>query len=217
MAQSQATGIRMSQPTSNRQARPTPIKRSRGGTQPLPLSRDDIVRAALPLLERAGVDGLTVRSVAHELGISSPAVYHYFSGRDDLIDRLCEQVAAEVDLAIAPVTAWDDGIVQVLVNMDRTFARYPGVAARVLPSRKPSGAADRISRTVHQLIRDGGFTSDQADAVLASLQYVFGGWLLGKPTHRGAGRAGADSLERSIRWLLAGAIHHEHPDAGRQR
>ena len=53
--------------------------------------------------------------------------------------------------------------------------------------------------------------------MLASLQYVFGGWLLGKPTHSGAERAAADALERSIRWLLAGAIHDEHPDAGRQR
>jgi TetR/AcrR family tetracycline transcriptional repressor len=197
----------MTQPTSNRQAAPTPVKRSRGGTQPLPLSRNDIVRAALPLLERTGVDGLTVRAVADELGISSPAVYHYFANRDALIDRLCEQVAAEVDVAVTPGTPWDDGIVQVLLSMDRAFARYPGVAARVLPSRKPSAAADRITQAVHTLILDGGFAADHAAAVLASLQYVFGGWLLGKPGRRGAERAPADSLERSIRWLLAGAAH----------
>jgi AcrR family transcriptional regulator len=195
----------MTQPTSNRQA--APVKRSRGGTQPLPLSRDDIVRAALPLLGRDGVEALTVRAVADELGISSPAVYHYFSNRDALIDWLCEQVATEVDVDVAPGTAWDDAIVQVLLNMDRTFARYPGVAARVLPSHKPSAAADRITGAVHRLVLDGGFTTDDAEAVLASLQYVFGGWLLGKPGRRGAARATADSLERSIRWLLAGAIH----------
>ena len=198
----------MTQPTSNRQAAPAPARRSRGGTQPLPLSRDDIMRAALPLLERDGVDALTVRAVADELGISSPAVYHYFTNRDALIDRLCEQVTAEVDVAVAPATAWDDGIVQVLLNMDRTFARYPGVAARVLSSRKPSAAADRITGTVYRLIVDGGFADDDAEALLAALQYVFGGWLLGKPGRRGAQRASADSLERSIRWLLAGADRH---------
>ena len=197
----------MMQSTSNRQAAPTPVKRSRGGTQPLPLSRDDIVVAALPLLERHGVDALTVRAVADELGISSPAIYHYFANRDALIDRLCEQVATEVDVEIAPGTAWDDGIVQVLLNMDRAFARYPGVAPRVLSTRKPSAAADRITSAVHRLVLDGGFTPDDAEVVLASLQYVFGGWLLGKPGRRGAPRATADSLERSIRWLLAGATH----------
>lgn len=195
------------QPTSNRQVAPTPVKRSRGGTQPTPLSRDDVVRAALPLLARHGVDGLTVRAVADELGVSGPAVYHYFTGRDALLDRLCEQVAAEVEVTVAPGTAWDDGIVQVLLDMDRAFARYPGVAARVLPSRKPSAAADRITDSVYRMICDGGVAPEDAEAVLASLQDLVGGWLLGKPDRRGTARASADSLERSIRWLLAGAAH----------
>lgn len=195
----------MTQPTSNRQAGPAPVKRSRGGTQPTPLSRGDIVRAALPLLARDGVDALTIRSIADELGISSPAVYHYFPGRDALLDRLCEQVAAEVDVSVAPGTAWDDGVVQVLLDMDRAFARYPGVAARVLATRKPSAAADRITDSVYRLICEGGFETDQAEAVLAALQHLVGGWMLGKPGRRGRTRGSADSLERSIRWLLAGA------------
>jgi len=201
----------MTQAKSNRQTSPptkrSPTKRSRGGTQPLPLSRDDILRAALPVLARVGIEGLTVRSVADELGISSPAMYHYFPGRDALVDRLCEQVTAEIDVRVAPDTPWDDAIVLVLSNMDRTFARYPGVAARVLPSRKPSPAADHITSTVYHLIRGGGFQPNDAEAVLLALQYLLGGWLLGKPALRGAERAPIDSLERSVRWLLAGAAH----------
>jgi TetR/AcrR family tetracycline transcriptional repressor len=183
----------------------SPPKRTRGGTQPLPLSRDDIVRAALPVLERVGIDGLTVRSVADELGISSPAMYHYFPGREALIDRLCEQVTAQIDVRVAPDTPWDDAIVQVLSNLDRSFARYHGVAARVLPSHKPSPAADHISSTVYALIRKGGFQPDDAEQVLLALQYLLGGRMLGKPARWGAKRAPTDSLERSIRWLLTGA------------
>jgi AcrR family transcriptional regulator len=173
-------------------------QRSRGGTQPLPLTRDDILGAALPLLARHGVDGLTVRSVADALGISSPAVYHYFSGRDALIDRLCERVAAEVDTHVDPSMRWDDAVVQVLLNMDRTFARYPGVVSRVLPTRRHSPAAQQISATVRSLIVDGGFEPDDADDVLAALQFLFGGWLLGERS------TNPELLERSIRWLLDG-------------
>jgi TetR/AcrR family tetracycline transcriptional repressor len=199
----------MAQAKSNRQTSPppkrSPPKRNRGGTQPLPLSRDDIVRAALPVLERVGIDGLTVRSVADELGISSPAMYHYFPGREALIDRLCEQVTAEIDVRVAPGMPWDDAIVRVLSNLDRGFARYHGVAARVLPSHKPSPAADRISSTVYGLILDGGFRPNDAEEVLLALQYLLGGRMLGKPARWGAKQAPDDSLERSIRWLLAGA------------
>src|ERR1700752_3409138 len=90
-----------------------PVKRRRGGTQPLPLSRDDILSVALPLLARDGVDGLTVRAVAERIGIRSPALSPYFSGRDDLIDRLCELVAAEVVVTVDPSAAWDDAVVAV--------------------------------------------------------------------------------------------------------
>lgn len=110
-------------------------------------------------------------------------------------------------MRVEPDTPWDDAIVQVLSNMDRTFARYPGVAERVLPSHKPSPAADRISSTVYQLIGDGGFPPNEAEEVLLALQYLLGGWMLGKPARRGAKRAPTDALERSIRWLLTGALH----------
>lgn len=181
-----------------------PPKRSRGGTQPLPLTRDDIVRAALPLLARDGVDGLTVRSVAAELGISAPAVYHYFSSRDDLIDRLCERVAADVDLTIGPATPWDDAIVGVMLNMDRTFRRYQGVAARVLPVPPHSPAANELSATVYRLIVEGGFEPEHAEELLAALHFLFGGWLLGQRPMLTQRTTEPAVLERSVRALLRG-------------
>lgn len=180
-----------------------PIKRTRGGTQPLALTRADIVDAALPLLADLGVEGLTVKAVADTLGITSPAMYYYVDGRDDLIDRLCERVAAEVNRNVAVLlradVAWDDGVVAVLMEMDRTFARYPGVAARVLPTHRRSRAEVESSDTVRRLLGIGGFDDERTEEVLAGLQYLFGGWLL-RPheTDRAV-------LERSIRWLLRGA------------
>jgi TetR/AcrR family transcriptional regulator, tetracycline repressor protein len=180
-----------------------PAKRLRGGTQPLPLTRTDILDAAMPLLARVGVDGLTVKSVADALGISSPAVYHYVDGRDDLLDRLCERVAAEVnrnvDLRVDRSLAWDDAVVAVLLEMDRTFARYPGVAARVLQSRRTSRAADATTETVRQLLRAGGHNAGLAEELLVALQYLFGGWLLRRHEKE------RPMLECSIRRLLAGA------------
>ena len=193
----------------------SPTKRSRGGTQPLPLTRDDILAAALPILAGAGIDGLTIKALADELGISSPAVYHYFSGREQLLDRLCEEVAAEVDLEIPAAMRWDDAVVAVVLNMDRTFARYPGVAARVLPARRRSRAADRISLAVKGLITEAGFAEEPAEELLASLHFVFGGWLLGRRPTLPERSTDPVLLERSVRWLLTGfaAAHRPSPRA----
>jgi TetR/AcrR family transcriptional regulator, tetracycline repressor protein len=179
-------------------------KRLRGGTQPLPLTRDDVVSAALPLLAQFGVADLTIRSVADTLGVSSPAIYHHIAGRDDLIDRLCERVADGVDLSVNPDVPWDDAIVTLLSNMDRAFARYPGVASRVLLSRRRSPAADRITSTVHQLVLRSGCSARRAHELVASLQFLFAGWLLGSPGPTAHEPATAELLARSIRWLLRG-------------
>lgn len=182
---------------------PAPIKRTRGGTQPLPLTRSDVLAAAMPVLAALGVDGLTVKSVADALGISSPAVYHYVASRDELLDRLCERVAAEVNERVAhqldSEMSWDDAVVSVLLEMDRTFARYPGVAARVLPAHRPSRAGAESTETVRRLLVEGGFDRDAATAVLSALQCLFAGWLLRQQT------SDQRELEQAIRWLLRGA------------
>jgi AcrR family transcriptional regulator len=185
-----------------------PLKRRRGGTQPLPLSRDEILLVALPLLARDGVDGLTLRAVADRIGISSPALYYHFSGRDDLIDRLCELVASEVDVTVDPSAAWDDAVVSVISSMQHTFARYPGVGTRVLATRRPSPAADAITSVVRDQLRRAGLDDAAADRLLTALRVHFAGWLLGSPrAHSGA--IDSDLLEESVRWLLRGCVELE--------
>lgn len=184
----------------------TTVKRSRGGTQPDPLSRDDILDAALPLVAEHGIDGVTLRMVANALGISSPALYHYFSGRDELLDWCCERIAAEVDLTVDPTVGWDDAVVAVILNMHRTFARYPGVAARVLPAQRPSRAADRISMVVYELVRSAGYSADAAEDLLAAMRVVFGGWLLGRRAGLSDRITDPALLERIVRWTIAGFV-----------
>lgn len=212
------------QPTSKRQQ---PPKRSRGGTQPLPLSRDDILDAALPLVAADGLDALTVKAAADALGISSPAMYHYFAGRDDLLDRLCERVAREIDLDVPASLPWDDAIVEVVLRMHRTFEHYPGVGARVLATQRRSRSADRVSQKVLDLVLTEGFSSADALDLLASLHFLFGGWLLGTRPLRPGETPRPELLARSVRWTLtgftntvsrattpgpaAGADHGDHP------
>jgi AcrR family transcriptional regulator len=186
---------------------PTPAtrqRRSRGGTQPLPLTRDDILDAALPLVAEHGLDALTVKAVADALGISSPAVYHYVNGRDDLLDRLCERVAREIDVDIPASLTWSDTIVEVLLRMHRVFEHYPGVGARVLSTQRRSRAADRVSQKVLDVLLTEGFTSTDAMDLLATLHFLFGGWLLGTRPLRPGETLDPALLERSVHWALDG-------------
>jgi TetR/AcrR family transcriptional regulator, tetracycline repressor protein len=59
------------------------------------LDRQTVVRAALRLLDQAGLDGLTVRKLALELGVQAPALYWHFKNKQELLDAMATTVISE--------------------------------------------------------------------------------------------------------------------------
>ncbi|HZB47601.1 MAG TPA: helix-turn-helix domain-containing protein, partial [Mycobacteriales bacterium] len=73
------------------------MAQSEAGTVAQPLTRRDRVRAATVteikdtarrILVAEGVDGLSLRAIAREMGMTAPALYRYFSSREDLIENV---------------------------------------------------------------------------------------------------------------------------------
>jgi TetR/AcrR family transcriptional regulator, tetracycline repressor protein len=56
------------------------------------LDRQTVVRAALRLLDRRGLDGLTVRRLAGELGVQAPALYWHFKNKEELLEEMATTV-----------------------------------------------------------------------------------------------------------------------------
>src|SRR5580658_3743154 len=76
-----------------------------------PVGREPVVRAALKLLDEVGLDGLTLRGVAGELGLSAPTLYWRFKNKQDLVDEMATQVLVDLsdDLnAEAVPAAWPE-------------------------------------------------------------------------------------------------------------
>ena len=56
--------------------------------------RRRLLDAAYECLEEKGLDGMTTRDVLERAGMSAGTLYHYFSGKDDLVIALAERIAA---------------------------------------------------------------------------------------------------------------------------
>jgi AcrR family transcriptional regulator len=69
---------------------------ARRGGRPARLSRAAVVTAAREIIERDGIDALTMRQVALELGSSPMAIYRHVRDKDQLLVLLLDQLAAEV-------------------------------------------------------------------------------------------------------------------------
>src|SRR5262249_31789075 len=66
-------------------------------------SRDDVVAAARALLERDGVDGVSMQAIADEVGIRAPSLYKRFADRRAVLAELERVVFGEMQRALARV------------------------------------------------------------------------------------------------------------------
>ena len=86
-------------------ALPAPEAADRAGRR-TGLEREDIVAAALVLVERDGPAGLTMRRLATELGVGTPTIYWHIANRDELVSEVVRlQSTRLADTKVAGKTA----------------------------------------------------------------------------------------------------------------
>jgi AcrR family transcriptional regulator len=69
--------------------------------------RHEVKQAALRQLEQSGPAGLSVSAIGKELGVSGPALYRYFSSRDDLLTELVIEAYDDLAGALCAATTQD--------------------------------------------------------------------------------------------------------------
>src|SRR5438045_7753763 len=94
----------------------------------LPLTRDAIVEAALRVLDREGMDGLSMRRVAEELGTGAASLYWHVRNKDELLQLLNERFAAEVELPEPDPSRWQEQLKEVAHQMRSAAHRHRDLA-----------------------------------------------------------------------------------------
>jgi AcrR family transcriptional regulator len=103
-----------------------------------PLTRDAIVEAALAVLGREGLDALSMRQVAAELGVGAASLYWHVSGKEHLLTLVLDRVIGEIPRPEPDPARWQEQIRQFARDTRTAFQRYRGVA-RASMGRVPVG------------------------------------------------------------------------------
>jgi AcrR family transcriptional regulator len=119
-----------------------------------PLNQDVIVEAALGLVEREGVDAVTMRRVAQELDTGPASLYVYVSNRRHLLDLVLDRVMAEI--TVPTEGTWQDRLVGLLQNGVATLGTRRGLAQVALGMIPTGHNAMAIQEQVLELLREGG-------------------------------------------------------------
>jgi TetR/AcrR family transcriptional regulator, tetracycline repressor protein len=92
------------------------------------LSREVVVEAALQVLDADGGEGLTMRRVADQIGVSASSLYGYVDNKEELVQLVLDRIFEEVEV---PPTGgnWQETVKELARATLAMFRRHRGVAA----------------------------------------------------------------------------------------
>jgi len=155
------------------------------------LSRERVALAALVLVDSHGLDALSMRRLAAELGVGTMTLYHYFPSKRELLDAVVDVAFAQQDPPRLE-GSWREQIALLAGWARGTIARHPGLAQirAGVPILRPE--ALRFSEDGLRVLEDAGF--DTAEAVKAYrllFTYTVGFSLLSSPAAENQARDAA--------------------------
>jgi AcrR family transcriptional regulator len=164
-----------------------------------PLSRDQIVSAAIALLDAEGLDGLSMRRLGTRLGAGATSAYWYVANKDELLELAVDKVMGEIDIPDPAEIGWRTAARACTQEYRSVLLRHPWVIGLmgVRPAIGPN--AMRMSDRMIGALTAAGFTGAElafASSMLAS--HAIGSATTEVAMHTASARAG-----KSVNELVA--------------
>ena len=103
-----------------------------------PLTREAIVDAALALLDREGLSGLSMRKLAQELGAGAASLYWHVGNKEELLGLLLDRIVGETEVPEADPGTWQEQMKEMAREARRLLQRHRD-AAQISMGRIPAG------------------------------------------------------------------------------
>lgn len=135
------------------------------------LTRAAVVDRALALADQAGLDALTIRKLATDLGVTPMALYWHFRGKDELLEGIAERVWEEVDLNVDRSAPWTEQMRTLFGSFLKVLRAHPAAPQLLLHAQIMNSAAalDATELTL-DILRSGGFgPRDASNAARSTL------------------------------------------------
>lgn len=167
------------------------------------LDRARVVASLRILVGRVGVQGVTMRELAAELGAAVPSVYYHVPGKRAALDLLAESVLD--DIPVPATGLWDARLIELYCAAHEVILSVPGIAG-VLQTSAGGESARRLDELSRSLLAQAGLTKGAATASHSVLYtYLLGSISLEetRPAQRGKRRS-ANRFRAGLDVIIAG-------------
>lgn len=178
------------------------------------LSRDQIVKATLELLDTEGLAGLSMRKLAARLDSGATSLYWHVQTKDDLIDLVIDEVYGEIDVPDAELAGWRPGVLLFAHSLRAAVLRH-GWLPEVIYTRPSIGPkAITLGTRGLALFAAAGFSGRDTDYAMGSVMSLVLGLTSSEAVAQRTLRKAGQTAEQWTGEILAEAkqVTTEHPE-----
>jgi AcrR family transcriptional regulator len=143
------------------------------------LTRQRIVEVAAALVDAEGLEAVSVRRLAAELGVQGPSLYNYFATKAEILDAVADAVVAQVDVSAFATHDWREGLRLWAHSYHAVLSAHPNIVPVLAhgPGRRPAALA--MADAVYGALVDAGWPPSRATHIGALMRYLVYGSALG--------------------------------------
>jgi AcrR family transcriptional regulator len=146
----------------------------------IPLNRERVLDAALSIADREGIEAMTMRRLAQELGVEAMTIYYHVPSKEQIIDGIVARVMGEIELP-QPNEPWKPAIQRTALSARDTLMRHPWAATRMMAGGLTAERL-RYMESILGCFRAGGFSPYQTHLAYHAVESHIVGftlWLAG--------------------------------------
>ncbi len=142
--------------------------------QPIPLSRERVLQAALRLVDEGGIEALSMRKLALDLGVQAMSLYNHVANKDDIIDGIVDRVVGEIE-ALDLTVDWKTALRKRSTSAHQVLLRHPWVTMPLMSRVNTGSAILNNFNAMLECLCKAGFSLPIADQIRNTIDsHIYG-------------------------------------------
>ena len=173
----------------------------------VPLSRDRVLRAAVELADTSGLESLSMRRLAQQLGVEAMSLYHHVRNKEDLLGGMLDIVYSEIGTP-SRRGEWRSAMRRTAISFHHVLLRHRWACSLLMSPMGPGPARLRYMDAVLGRLRSAGFSADMTHHAYHALDSHIVGFTLWLLPYLALAQQQPDLAERFLRELPTNELPH---------
>jgi len=151
-----------------------PPRRKTSSSTAGPLTKEKVVETAVAIADEGGVEALTMRKLADQLGVEAMSLYYHVKNKGEILDGILDAVFAEIELPSAE-DEWKPAMRKRAISAREVALRHKWAISLMDSRANPGTATIRHHDAILRSLRTDGFSVPMAAHAISAIDaYVYG-------------------------------------------